>query len=289
MRKLIHGYGACLAVALVVLVAAALIMGDVRPQTGEKPALTAEPTPMEPMAEPTAEPTPEPTAEPTQEPTEAPTAEPTAAPGAVRRIDPDKPMIALSFDDGPGPGTRRILRALEKVDGRATFCMVGNRVGSYAETAQMVAERGHEIATHTLTHPNLAKLSAKQVRSELERSMAAIERVTGVRPSVLRPPYGSTSETVKQICRDLGLVIANWNIDTEDWRTRNADAILNSMMKNARDGAIVLCHDLYPETAAAIERAVVRLADRGYQLVTVSELLEARAEGGVAGRIYYAA
>ena len=215
-----------------------------------------------------------------------PEAEPEAAAHAV---ESDRPMIALTFDDGPGPGTRRILRALEAVDGRATFCMVGDRVESYAETARMVAEQGSEIATHTLTHPNLAKLSAAEVRAELEESIAAIEQVTGVRPGVLRPPYGSTSAEVQQVCRELGVVIANWNVDTEDWRVRDADAILNHVLDNARDGAIVLCHDLYPETAAAMERAVEALAERGYQLVSVSELLQARAGGGSAGKIYYAA
>ena len=209
--------------------------------------------------------------------------------GEARRIDPDRPMIALTFDDGPGPGTRRILKALEAVDGRATFCMVGNRVNDYARTARMVAEQGSEIATHTLTHPNLAKLSASEVRAELEESIAAIEQVTGVRPGVLRPPYGSTGGAVQQVCRDMGVVIANWNVDTEDWRVRDAETILNHVLDNARDGAIVLCHDLYPETAAAMERAVEALAERGYQLVSVSELLEARAGGGSAGKIYYAA
>ena len=208
---------------------------------------------------------------------------------AERRVDPEKPMIALSFDDGPGPGTRRILRALEEVDGRATFCMVGERVANYADTARMVAAQGSEIATHSLTHPNLAKLSAEEVRRELEQSIATIERVTGVRPGVLRPPYGSTSEDVQQVCRELGVVIANWNVDTEDWRVRDADVILKHVLDNARDGAIVLCHDLYPETAAAMERAVAQLAAQGYQLVSVTELLEARADGGRAGNIYYAA
>ena len=208
---------------------------------------------------------------------------------AIRRIDPDRPMIALTFDDGPGPGTRRILKALEAVDGRATFCMVGDRVNDYAQTARMVAEQGSEIATHTLTHPNLATLSAAEVRAELEESIAAIEQVTGVRPGVLRPPYGSTSREVREICRELGMVIANWNVDTEDWRVRDAETILNHVLDNARDGAIVLCHDLYPETAAAMERAVAELTRRGYQLVSVSELLQARAGGGSAGKIYYAA
>lgn len=198
-------------------------------------------------------------------------------------------MIALTFDDGPGAGTQRILRALDAVDGRATFCMVGNRVGEYAQTARKVAEQGSEIATHSWAHPNLTRLSAAQVRAELERSMDAIERVTGVRPTVLRPPYGSVDATVRAACRELGLVIANWNVDPEDWRVRNAEQVYRHVVDNARDGAIVVCHDLYPETAAAMESAVKELSARGYQLVTVSELLEARAGGGEAGRLYFAA
>ena len=227
----------------------------------------------------------------TAAPTPAPSAPPTPAPAPAtgRRVDPEKKMIALTFDDGPGAGTQRILSALDAVDGRATFCMVGNRVGQYAQTARRVAEQGSEIATHTWDHPNLTKLSAAQVQRELERSMDAIERVTGVRPTVLRPPYGSVNATVRAACRELGLVIANWNIDPEDWRVRDARQVYRHIMDNARDGAIVVCHDLYPETAAAMESAVQELSERGYQLVTVSELLEARAGGGEAGRLYYAA
>lgn len=285
MRKVIYRFGLCGVLVLAMLLAVGSFAGDPRPAAGSPaPAADASATATpEPAATMEVAATPEATPEP------AATPEATATPATGRSIDPDRPMIALSFDDGPGPGTRRILRALAQVDGRATFCMVGDRVDAYAETARMVADRGHEIATHTLSHPNLSKLSADGVRDELERSVAVIERVTGVRPGVLRPPYGSTNEIVREVSRDLGLVIANWNIDSEDWRSRDADAILRSVMKDARDGAIVLCHDLYAETAAAMERAVVELTEAGYQLVTVSELLEARADGGNPGQIYYAA
>ena len=229
----------------------------------------------------TVEPTPEPTAEPDLESKEQVS--------ASRRIDPDGKMIALTFDDGPGAGTRRILNALDEVDGRATFCMVANRLNEYAQTARKVAEQGSEIATHTWDHPNLTKLGASEMRKELSRSLNAIEETTGVRPTVLRPPYGSVNSAVREACAEMGLVIANWNIDPEDWKTRNAASIRSHILNNAKDGAIVVCHDLYPETAAAMESAIRTLADRGYQLVTVSELLEARAGGGTAGKLYYAA
>ena len=240
-----------------------------------------------PSASPTATPvpTPMPTPVPTPEPTPSPTPEPTPAP----RVDPDGKMIALTFDDGPGPGTQRILNALDTVNGRATFFMLGNRMDQYASLARKVARQGSEVATHSWSHPNLAKLEGAQLNRELSRSLDAIERATGVRPKVLRPPYGSVNQAVQDASRKQGLRIANWNIDPEDWRVRDADAVYRHIMNNARDGAIVVCHDLYAETASAIESAARDLTARGYQLVTVSELLAARADGGEAGRIYYAA
>ena len=228
--------------------------------------------------------------EPEEEPAEEPAEEVTVEENAdARVIDPERKMIALTFDDGPGAGTRRILDALDEVDGRATFCMVANRLSDYAQTARKVAEQGSEIATHTWDHPNLTKLGASQMRKELTKSLNAIEDTTGVRPTVLRPPYGSVNAGVKEACSELGLVIANWNIDPEDWKTRSASSIRSHILNNAKDGAIVVCHDLYPETASAMESAIRALSDRGYQLVTVSELLDARANGGEAGKLYYAA
>ncbi len=207
----------------------------------------------------------------------------------ARSIDPEGRMIALTFDDGPGPGTRRILRALDDVGGRATFCMVASRLDWCGETAREVAAQGSEIATHTWDHRDLTKLSEERVRRELRDSLDAIERTAGVRPTVLRPPYGSVNEAVKSACRELGLRIANWNVDPEDWRTRDAEGIREHVLGRAQDGEIVLCHDLYPETASAMEDAIRELDARGFQLVTVSELLDARAEGGIAGEVYYAA
>lgn len=224
-----------------------------------------------------------------QEPTATAAPVDGAASQMARRVDPDGRMIALTFDDGPGAGTQRILRALNDVDGRATFCMVGERLENYGDTAKQVAAQGSEIATHTWDHQDLTKLDETRVRRELRDSLDAIERTAGVRPTLLRPPYGSVNEEVKAICREMGLKIANWNVDPEDWKTRDAEDIRAHVLEHARDGAIVLCHDLYSETAEAMEGAIRELDARGYQLVTVSELLDARANGGKSGRVYYAA
>ena len=231
--------------------------------------------------------TPVPMPVPTPVPVPAPTPEPTAQSG--RKLDPEGKMIALTFDDGPGKGTLRILQALEKVDGRATFFMVGNRVQDHAEAARKVAAQGSELGTHTRDHKNLTKLTVDQMRWEIKSGLDVIEKETGVRPRVLRPPYGSVNDQVKKVCAEMGITIANWNIDPEDWKVRNAKTVYKHIMKKAKDGGIIVCHDLYPETALAMEHAIVDLAAQGYQLVTVSELLQARAGGGEAGRLYYGA
>lgn len=233
-------------------------------------------SPQRPEAEPAA-------AQPASVSTPAPTAAPSPAPKA-----PEK-LIALTFDDGPGPGTLRILDALERAGGRGTFCMVGNRVEQHPATVRRVARQGSEIATHSYSHPNLARISPERLQQELNDSIRAIRKIAGISPRILRPPYGSVNDAVRRAGREQGLVIANWNIDTLDWKTRDSRSIYRHIMENARDGAIVLCHDIYPETAAAVEQAIETLAERGYRMVTVSELLEARAGGGVAGQVYYAA
>lgn len=237
--------------------------------------------PLLPIPEPAAQAPATPTATPTPQPTPSPTPQPT--------VQPQEKMIALTFDDGPGTGTLRILNALEDVNGKGTFCMVGNRVRQYPGTVRRVARQGSEIATHSFSHPNLARISPERLRLELKDSMRAIYEIAGVRPQVLRPPYGSISDDVRRAGREMDLVIANWNIDTMDWKNRDADAIYRHIMENARDGAIVLCHDIYPETAAAVERAIADLSARGYRLVTVSELLKQKKDGGMAGQVYYSA
>lgn len=227
-------------------------------------------------------------AKPTLEPTPEPTPTPRQSAPAGRQLNPDGKMLALTFDDGPGAGTQRILKALESVGGRATFFVLGNRVEEHADVVRQVAAQGSEVATHTWSHKNLTKLSDEQIRTELKKGIGAVERTTGIRPRLLRPPYGSVNDRVRRIGGEMELVIANWNIDPEDWKVRNAKSVYQHIMKKAKDGGIVVCHDLYTETAQAIERAVVDLTRQGYQLVTVSELLEARAGGGEVGKLYYA-
>lgn len=204
-----------------------------------------------------------------------------------RVIDPTRPMIALTFDDGPSEETDRILRVLAEYDGRATFCVIGSKVEAYADVIRRAIAGGNEIACHTWSHPKLINLSAANVRSQIERTNNIVREVTGgYEIKVLRPPYGSTNKTVRSICADMGLLIAHWQVDTKDWATRNTAKTYKAIMKGAETGVIVLCHDLYSTTAAAAEQAIPELVAQGYQLVTVSELLSFHKDGAKPGSVY---
>jgi len=205
----------------------------------------------------------------------------------IRKIDPSKPMIALTFDDGPSDQTTRILDVLDQYGGKATFCVQGMNVEKYADVVRRAVAEGHEIASHTWNHKRLTEVSASTVRSQLERTNAIVSEVTGgYQVKVLRPPYGSVNKTVRNICADLDMVIAHWKVDTLDWETRSTSKTYRAIIKGAENGVIVLCHDLYSSTASAIEKAVPELVEKGYQLVTVSELLSFHKDGAKPGTVY---
>ncbi|MBR5111783.1 MAG: polysaccharide deacetylase family protein [Clostridia bacterium] len=205
----------------------------------------------------------------------------------MRVIDPSRPIIALTFDDGPSDQTDRILALLAEYDQRATFCVIGNKVSSYAGVVKRTVALGNEIANHTWSHKRLTELSASGIRSQLERTSEAVASVVeGYQVKVLRPPYGKFNKTLRSVCAEMGIVIAEWEIDTLDWSTRNANKTYNKIMKEVRDGVIILCHDLYETTADAMERVIPDLVNEGYQLVTVSELLSFHKNGAQPGVVY---
>lgn len=226
-------------------------------------------------------------------PSEDPSAKPPAAsvisnaPPKDDDIDPSKPMIALTFDDGPSKHTSQVLDILEKYGGRATFCAVGNLVGAREETVKRAADLGCEVIGHSWDHRDLTKLTREEIKKEIEDTNAAIEAATGLSPRLYRPPYGAVDDVVKSVSAGLGCAMICWSVDSEDWKTKNADAVYASVMKHASDKAIVLSHDLYGTTADAYERIIPELISKGYQLVTVSELMYYCEKTIEAGEVYY--
>ena len=191
-------------------------------------------------------------------------------------VDPSRPMIALTFDDGPAAPDNRILAALEAVGGRATFFMVGQNVKGHQDIIRRMMADGCELGNHSWNHPQLNKLSAGEVRSQINRTNDAIAAVAGHGATVMRCPYGATGGSVKSVLADMGYASILWSIDTLDWKTRNASSTVSSVLNNVKDGDIILMHSLYGATAEAVETMVPELVRRGYQLVTVSELAAAR-------------
>ncbi|MBO4637739.1 MAG: DUF4214 domain-containing protein [Clostridiales bacterium] len=203
---------------------------------------------------------------------------------AGRYIDPNRPMIALTFDDGPCGRTHEILDCIENNGGAVTFFVQGCMAQYYPDDLRRMLDLGCEIGNHTYDHPYLSRLSAEGVASQVGRTNDIVRNATGSNPTVLRPPYGAHSATSDAVC---GLPVIIWSVDTRDWATRNTQSTIDHVLSHARDGEIVLMHDIHPSTVDAALYLIPELQRRGYQLVTVSELAQYRGDGAQAGQVYY--
>lgn len=200
-------------------------------------------------------------------------------------INPYEPMIALTFDDGPTVGnTRRILDVLTKYDSKATFFVVGYMVDQNPNMLNEIKNQGSQIGNHTKNHLNLKVQSASTISEEVGYVERKILEITGTKCTALRPPYGNKNELVSSL---VSTPLILWDIDTLDWKTKNAEMVKNHILENVKDGDIILMHDLYSTTADAVEMVVPILKERGYQMVTIDELLmykEYKAKAGEAIR-----
>ncbi len=205
-----------------------------------------------------------------------------AASGRV--IDPSRPMVALTFDDGPMASVgNRIMDCLAQYGGKATFYVVGNRCPGYAAEMQRMAAEGHEIGNHTYEHKYLHKLGAEQIQYQVNKGSEAIQAVCGVVPATVRLPGGNKNATV---LANVNAPMIMWSIDTLDWKTKNTQSTVDKVLGSVRDGDIVLMHELYSQTGDAALQIIPALVERGYQLVTVSEMAQYR--GGLEnGKLYY--
>ena len=197
----------------------------------------------------------------------------------------DKPMIALTYDDGPNPKVgNRIMDVMAANNGRATFFLVGNRVPTYTSEVQRMAAEGHEIANHSYSHKYLNKYGADVIRDEVAKCNAAVQAACGVTPSVMRLPGGNKNSTVLS---NVNMPIVLWNIDTRDWDHKNAQKTINEVMSKVKDGDVILMHELYNATADASDYLIPTLSSQGYQLVTVSELAKYKGVALQPGKVYY--
>lgn len=184
--------------------------------------------------------------------------------------------IALTFDDGPNPKvTERVLAALKERGLLATFFMIGQRVAAAGEWAEAVHEAGHEIGNHSLTHPQLSKLSDARVAYELAKTQELILDATNVSPVWFRPPYGAFKRTQGELASSRGLGVMLWSVDPRDWSQPGADKITHTILTETRPGSIILCHDLHPQTADALPGILDGLLERGFEFCTISGFMGA--------------
>ncbi|MDD3244403.1 MAG: polysaccharide deacetylase family protein [Eubacteriales bacterium] len=201
-----------------------------------------------------------------------------------RALDPARPMIALTFDDGPEPGvTDLVLNTLERYGVKATFFLQGYRVELYPDLVRREQALAMQIGNHTYEHPQLTKLDDAAIAEQLARTDAVIAAVTGETPVLVRPPYGAHDARVDGL---IDRPLFRWSLDTRDWETLNSQKTLEAVLNRVRDGDIVLMHDVHMPTAQAVEQLIPALLERGYQMVTVTELMSARGIAPEAGVVY---
>ena len=185
-----------------------------------------------------------------------------------------KTRIAFTFDDGPGEYTDELLDCLEENNAHATFFMLGQNVGSWESTVQRMADIGCEIGSHSWDHPNLYDLSMDSVAKEFSDTDAALEKACGQKASVARAPYGNWSD---DIISTVGKPFFTWSLDSLDWSyldvNKDYDAVMNG---DLTDGSIILMHDIHEPSVQAAIKMIPELVQKGYKLMTVSELAAAK-------------
>ncbi len=195
-------------------------------------------------------------------------------------IDPNKPMIALTFDDGPAVDRDcgdRILDTLEQYNAKATFFMLGCNAGEATENLKRKVRLGMEIGNHTWNHKHYG---GEVTPEDIRKGSNGIYEVCGEYPTAFRSPGGMTTDTILNECATEGMSAYYWSIDTQDWSSRDAEAVYHAVIDNVKDGDIVLMHEIYDSTADAVAKMVPELIDKGFQLVTCHDLIAVK--GGAA-------
>lgn len=200
-------------------------------------------------------------------------------------VVPGSKLIALTFDDGPSAATTpRLLDTLQSKGVKATFFVLGTMAQRAPDVLKREQAEGHEVASHTPYHNQLTTLTAAQVRAEALEMDRIFTEILGTVPPFTRPPYGSFNATVGEA---LGQPMVLWSIDPRDWQDRNASIVCSRVVSAARDGAIILVHDIHATTVDAVPCIIDSLRAQGYEFLTISELAAAKDVPLVNGQAYY--
>lgn len=189
-------------------------------------------------------------------------------------VDTDRKQVAISFDAAWGDEfTAGILDILDTYDVKATFFLVDFWSQKYPDDVKMIAERGHDIGNHSTTHPDMANLSAEQIAQELNTSADTIESLTGKRPVLFRPPYGSYSDTLIETAESLGYQTIQWSVDSLDWKDISTEQIVERINRNVQNGSIILFHNNAQHVLEYLPQILENLKNSGYEVVKINDLI----------------
>ncbi len=181
--------------------------------------------------------------------------------------------VALTFDDGPNSQTiHQLLDLLERYDIDATFCLLGDRALGQDEALRRMTDEGHLLVNHSTSHQDLITLDDEELIEEITMTDQIVGDATGVRPALIRPPYGSYDDRVKST---INRPILNWSLDTRDWDSMDSDKIISVVNEKVKDGDVILFHDIYPSTIEAVEQIIPDLINKGFVIVRADELVSA--------------
>ncbi|MFF4624911.1 polysaccharide deacetylase family protein [Nonomuraea jabiensis] len=222
---------------------------------------------------------------PIRRPETAPTESPQAVSNGAGTVDCARAKcVALTFDDGPGPYTAKLLDILGKERARATFFVVGSNAAAQPGLVKRMSAEGHLVGNHTWDHKDLSKQATSRITDSLARTEDAVSTAIGQRPALARTPYGTMSQAVRDVATELGLALVDWDVDVEDLFADKAGDIADLAVRKAHPGAIILMHDIHRETVDAVPDILKRLRGKGYSFVTVPELYGSA--GMQAGHLY---
>jgi peptidoglycan/xylan/chitin deacetylase (PgdA/CDA1 family) len=183
-------------------------------------------------------------------------------------------FIALTFDDGPHhANTREVLDILRRENAKATFFVLGSRAQTYPDIVARMAAEGHDVGNHTWEHRGLGKSSRTEALQSLQRTNELISGITGKPCLIVRPPFGQTSQRVKELIHSQGWHEIMWDSDSRDWENKNPDRILYRVMRSVSPGSIVLFHDIHPGAAQMLPTLIKAFKNNGYRFITISELI----------------
>lgn len=192
----------------------------------------------------------------------------------IYKVNRDDKVVSISFDAAWGNEyTTSLLETLKKNEVKATFFLVGMWVDKYPDSVKEISDQGHDIGNHSDTHPHLPKQNRETIREQIENCNDKIEKITGKRPTLFRPPYGDYDNKLIEELQNLNMYTIQWNIDTLDWKDKKCDEMCAIISKKLVPGSIILMHNGAKYTAESLDTIIKTIKDAGYTIIPISEII----------------